>query len=105
MSHWGFLTNHAHVLLCVTREGDTRLRHIADCVGITERATHRIICDLVDAGYLTKHRMGRRSYYEVQLELPLRHALEGDHQLGDLLGPFLGRRRVEPHAAPITSIP
>ncbi len=93
MSQWGFLTNHAHVLLCVTRERDTRLRHIADCVGITERATHRIICDLVDAGYLTKHRLGRRSYYEVHLELPLRHALEADHQLGDLLGPFLGRRR------------
>lgn len=89
VSEWGFLTNHAHVLLCVTKESDTRLRHIAACVGITERATHRIVCDLVDTGYLTKHRVGRRSYYEVNLELPLRHALERDHQLGDLLGPFL----------------
>ncbi|MCA1703208.1 MAG: AsnC family transcriptional regulator [Actinobacteria bacterium] len=89
MSEWGFLTNHAHVLLCVTKESDTRLRHIADCVGITERATHRIVCDLVDDGYLTKHRIGRRSYYEVNLELPLRHSLERDRQLGDLLRPFL----------------
>jgi len=89
VSEWGFLTNHAHVLLCVTKESDTRLRHIADCVGITERATHRIVCDLVDTGYLTKHRVGRRSYYEVNLELPLRHSLERDHQLGDLVRPFL----------------
>ena len=95
VSQWAFLTNHAHVLLCVTRERDTRLRHIADCVGITERATHRIVCDLVEAGYLTKHRLGRRSYYEVHLELPLRHALEADRQLGDLLGPFLGRQRMD----------
>jgi hypothetical protein len=89
VSEWGFLTNHAHVLLCVTKESDTRLRHIADCVGITERATHRIVCDLVESGYLTKHRVGRRSYYEVNLELPLRHSLERDHQLGDVLKPFL----------------
>ena len=93
MSQWTFLTNHAHVLVCVTRERDTRLRHIADCVGITERATHRIISDLVEAGYLTKHRLGRRSYYEVHLDLPLRHTLEGDHQLGDLLEPFMGREK------------
>lgn len=95
VSDWGFLTNHAHVLLCVTKESDTRLRHIADCVGITERATHRIVCDLVETGYLTKHRVGRRSYYEVNLELPLRHSLERDHQLGDLLGPFLEAGRAD----------
>jgi DNA-binding IclR family transcriptional regulator len=90
---WGFLTNHAHVLLCVARNSDTRLRHIADCVGITERATHRLITDLVDAGYLTKHRVGRRSYYEVNLDVALCHPLEDDHQLGDLLRPFLARTR------------
>ena len=107
MSQCAFLTNHAHVLLCVAREQDTRLRHIADCVGITERATHRIICDLVEAGYLTKHRVGRRSYYEVHLDLPLRHPLEGEHQLADLLGPVLRRTRPEvtAPAAPMTSVP
>ncbi len=91
MADWEFLTNHAHVLLCVAREPDTRLRHIADCVGITERATHRIICDLVEAGYLTKRRLGRRSYYEVHPELPLRHPLEGDHRVADIFGPLLRR--------------
>lgn len=91
VAHWTFLTNHAHVLLCVARESDTRLRSIAECVGITERATHRIISDLVEAGYLTKHRLGRQSYYEVHPELPLRSPLEGSFQLGDLLRPLLAR--------------
>ena len=93
MADWAFLTNHAHVLLCVAREPDTRLRHIAECVGITERATHRIISDLVEAGYLTRHRLGRRSYYEVHPELPLRHALVADHRVGDIFQPLLRQGR------------
>ena len=97
MSEWTFLTNHAHVLLCVVQESDNRLRRIAECVGITERATHRIIADLVEAGYLTKHRLGRQSYYEVHAEMPLRHPLEGEAQVGDLLRPL---RRREPLPAP-----
>ncbi|MGI8808626.1 MAG: helix-turn-helix domain-containing protein [Acidimicrobiales bacterium] len=91
MAEWAFLTNHAHVLLCVAREPDTRLRHIAECVGITERATHRIMTDLIEAGYLTKHRLGRRSYYEVHPELPLGVPFEGDYQVGELFGIFLRR--------------
>ena len=111
VAHWTFLTNHAHVLVCVARESDTRLRRIAECVGITERATHRIITDLVEAGYLTKHRLGRQSFYEVHPELPLRHPLEGNFPLGDLLRPLLGRRSdavaapaaAEPNAPPLAS--
>ena len=91
VAHWAFLTNHAHVLLCVARDPDTRLRHIADCVGITERATHRIITDLIEGGYLTRHRLGRRSFYEVHPELPLRVPLEGDVQVGELFASLLRR--------------
>jgi len=91
MGQWTFLTNHALVLLCVARESDTRLRSIADCVGITERATHRIISELVEAGYLTRHRLGRQSFYEIHPEVPLRHPMERDHLVGDLLRPLLSR--------------
>ncbi len=48
MADWAFLANHAQLLLCVAREPDTLLRHIAECIGITERATHRIICHLIE---------------------------------------------------------
>ncbi|HEX2221087.1 MAG TPA: helix-turn-helix domain-containing protein [Candidatus Limnocylindria bacterium] len=62
---WTFLTNHAHVLHSIAREPDIRLRDIADRVGITERAVHRIVCDLEEAGYLTRHHAGVRNTYEL----------------------------------------
>ena len=97
MAEWTFLTHHAQVLLCVARESDNRLSRIAESVGITERATHRIVSDLVDAGYLTRHRLGRQSFYEVHAEMALRHPLEAGPEVGDLLRPFL-RRGSEPIA-------
>src|SRR3712207_6994528 len=38
---WTFLTNHAHVLLCVARDPGIRHRDVAQQVGITERAAQR----------------------------------------------------------------
>ena len=85
MADWTFLTNHAHVLLCVTRDPGIRLRDVADSVGITERAAQRIVADLVEAGYLERTREGRRNRYELNADLPLRHPLERDHQIGEVL--------------------
>lgn len=83
---WGFLTNHAHVLVCVARDPGIRLRDIAAAVGITERAAHRIVSELVDEGYLVRERRGRRNHYQVKAKLPLRHPLAGESEVGDLLG-------------------
>jgi hypothetical protein len=99
VAEWAFLTNHAHVLLCVAGNADFRLRDIAACVGITERATHRIVSDLVDAGYLTRHRSGRRNYYEVHPSVPMRHPLERDHQIGELIRVLLRDRPQAPERA------
>lgn len=84
-SSWSFLTNHAHVLLCVAHDPGIRLRDIAAAVGITERAAHRIISELVAEGYLVREREGRRNRYQVVEELSLRHPLVEKHQVGDLL--------------------
>jgi DNA-binding IclR family transcriptional regulator len=73
------------VLLCVAREPGMRLRDIADCVGITERASHRIVCELEEAGYLTRRREGRRNVYDVHPQVPLPHQLERNATVGDLL--------------------
>jgi DNA-binding IclR family transcriptional regulator len=100
VAEWTFLTHHAQVLLCVARESDNRLSRIADAVGITERATHRIVSDLVDAGYLTRHRLGRQSFYEVHAGMALRHPVEAGAQVGDLLRPFLRRGEPPVPAAP-----
>lgn len=73
------------MLLCVAREPGMRLRDIADCVGITERASHRIVCELEEAGYLTRRREGRRNVYDVHPQVPLPHPLERNATVGDLL--------------------
>ena len=63
----------------------SRLRDIARTVGITKRTTAQIVNDLVDAGYLTKFRNGRRNHYEVHEELPLRHPRHRHHTVGELI--------------------
>ncbi len=87
---WDFLTNHAHVLVCVARDPGIRLRDIAADVGITERAAHRILSELVDEGYVVRERQGRRNRYQVKTKLPLRHPLAEQHEVGDLLEVLVG---------------
>jgi hypothetical protein len=84
-NRWTFLTNHAHVLVCIAEEPDIRGRDIAPRVGITERAAQAIVADLVAEGYVTRTREGRRNRYEVNPDAPLRHPLEHDHTIGELL--------------------
>jgi hypothetical protein len=84
-SGWDFLTNHAHVLLCVAEDPGIRLRDIAAAVGITERGAHKVLSELVDEGYVLRERHGRRNRYKVKPELPLRHPLVHDREVGDLL--------------------
>ena len=88
MAHWTFLTNHAHVLLCVTQNPEMRLRDVAEQVGITERAAQRIVAELEEVGYLARTKSGRRNTYIVNTDLPLRHPLEGNHRIGELLATF-----------------
>ncbi len=85
MAEWTFFTNHAHVLLCIAREPDVRVRDLALRVGITERAAQRIVADLVEAGYLERSRDGRRNHYRVRADLPLRHPVEQPHRVGEVL--------------------
>jgi len=86
MEQWTFLTNHAHVLLCIAADPHVRLCDAAARTGITERAAQRIVTDLVAAGYVTRTRHGRRNRYEVHHDLPLRHPIERRNRIGALLG-------------------
>jgi predicted transcriptional regulator len=83
---WTFLTNHSHVLICLARDPQLRLRDLAEQVGITERAVQGIVKDLEAAGCLTRHREGRRNRYEIVTDRPMRHRVERQHLVGDLLG-------------------
>ena len=84
-SHWTFLTNHAHVLLAIAEEPDIRLRDIAARVGITERAAQRIVRELAEEGYLEAERIGRRNRYGLRDDQPLRHPMESNHTVGELI--------------------
>ena len=83
---WTFLTNHGHVLVCIAANPEMRISEIADLVGIGERAAHAIVNDLVEAGYVARTKIGRRNRYAVNRNMPLRHPLERDHEIGELLG-------------------
>mgnify|MGYP000470230319 CR=1 FL=1 len=99
---WTFLTNHAHVLICLASDQEARVRDVAELVGITERAVQRILTDLETDGYLERGREGRRNHYRVQGRHPLRHPLEEHRTAEDLirLGKKPGPRR---RAAPAAS--
>lgn len=85
VSDWTFLTNHAGVLTCIAKEPGVRLRDIADRVGITERAAHHIVSQLEAAGYLTRHKVGARNFYEIHPDRPLRPPAESGIKIGELL--------------------
>ena len=82
---WTFLSNHGHVILELAHSPDIRLRDLADRVGITERAVQRIVAELVEAGVLSRRRVGRRNSYTIDRESRLRHPIEAHCRVGDLL--------------------
>ena len=84
-STWTFLTNHAHVLLCLAGEPEPVMRDVAARVGITERAVQRIVADLEEAGYLTRTKEGRQNHYKIRDDLPLRHPVERHRRIASLL--------------------
>jgi predicted transcriptional regulator len=82
---WTFLTNHAHVLLAIARNPDSTTREVATIVGITERAVQRIVTELEVGAYLSHERRGRRNHYRVHPTRRLRHPMDRNHRVGELL--------------------
>ena len=82
---WSFLTNHARTLLCIAEDPTVRLRELGDRVGVTERAVHRIVSELVAAGYLSRQRIGRRNQYTVHHDRLLPDRLSRTQPIGELL--------------------
>jgi len=93
--HWTFLSNHAHVLVCLALDVDARLRDVAVEVGITERAVQGIVGDLEQAGVIVRERQGRRNTYRLNLESPLRHPLEAHRSISALLAMVLDQAQLK----------
>lgn len=90
MATWTLLTNHGHVMVYLARHPEARLRDLATEVGITERAAQRIVNELVEEGYLLKKKVGRRNHYRLNRNAPMRHPIERDHSVGELLSSLGG---------------
>ena len=86
--NWRFLSNHTQALLCIARDPDVRFRDLAQMIGITERATQRIVADLINAGYVERAKVGRRNRYHLHTDLKMRHAAQANHEIGELLHLF-----------------
>lgn len=90
MRTWTFLTNHAQVLLCIAESPRITTRDISEIVGITERSAQRILDDLEEGGYLTRHREGRRNRYEVHPDISMRHPQQDGVAVRVLLDVLVG---------------
>ena len=98
MTEWGFLTNHARVLVCIAHDPGARLRDIAAKVGITERSAYTIVTDLAAAGYVVKDKDtdGRRNRYQVQAHLPLPGAIGRERTIGEVLDVLVDSKAAQP---------
>ena len=99
MASWGFLTNHARVLLCIAHDPGARLRDIAASLGITERSAHGIVTDLAEAGYVIRQKDGRRNRYRIQAHLPVPEPGTREPAIGEVVALFAGRGRPAPPQA------
>ena len=62
--------------------------------GLTERATHRIVDELVQSSYVTRHKLGNRSFYEVHADRALNE--NAGATVGELLRPLIASRTQAP---------
>jgi hypothetical protein len=95
VADWGFLTNHARVLLYIAGDPGARLRDIAVGLGITERRAHGIITDLAEAGYVITQKDGRRNRYQIQADLPVPEPGTREPAVGEVVALFAARRGPE----------
>ena len=85
MSNWTIFSNHGHVLVCLARDSEARLRDVASDVGLTERAVQKIVRDLQECDMISVSKHGRRNRYRLNHKKALRHDLEAHCSLGELI--------------------
>jgi len=103
MGNWTLFSNHGHVLVCLARDSEARLRDVAASVGITERAVQKIVRDLQDGGMVSVTKNGRRNSYRIHKKQTLRHDLEANCTLGNLVK--LVNKRPKGHQSMIEAEP
>lgn len=82
---WTFLSHHAHVLIALDTEPDTKIEDLSKILGITSRSVVNVLNELVEGGYLNKNKVGRRNHYAINKKAKLRHATSRGKSVGDLI--------------------
>jgi DNA-binding IclR family transcriptional regulator len=78
------------VLLCIAHDPGVWLRDIAARTGITGRTAYRIVTDRTKAGYVAKHKDGRRNRYKIRAHLPLPQIGSRERTIGEILALLTG---------------
>jgi predicted transcriptional regulator len=87
---WSFLTNHALALFRIAQNPEIRIRELAVSIDVTERCAFGVVNDLIEGGYITKSKQGRRNRYEIQGDRSLID-LRGERKiLGEIVTRYLG---------------
>jgi len=89
---WAFVTSHGIVLIEVARNPNATVRELATRAALTERQAHRVLADLVEEGYVTRQRIGRRNSYRIQPSQRMRHPALQEHHVGELLDALANTR-------------
>lgn len=87
-SSWTLLSNHGHILVYINRNPDSKVKEIAEAVGITERSALSILSELEKDGYISIERIGRRNSYRVNSKKNFRHPNEASQPISALLRIF-----------------
>ncbi|MEZ4873653.1 MAG: winged helix-turn-helix domain-containing protein [Bdellovibrionales bacterium] len=84
-TNWTFFSNHGHVYFLIATNENIVVREMAQKVGITERTVMGILLDLEEADYIKREKVGRTNKYKIVPKKTLRHPLESDVLLKDLV--------------------
>jgi len=85
LADWSLLTSHGRLLLAIENEPGLRVRDMAERLEMTERGIALILRDLREAGYVTARRAGRRTFYSVVSDKPMRRDALRHQTVGQLL--------------------
>ena len=85
MAKWGFLTNHAVVLIHVYEHPRSTLREIAQAVGITERAALSILRQAEEDDCVRRVKEGRRIRYTVNLPAVFARGTQGPYTIEQIV--------------------
>lgn len=70
---WQLFTSHGLVLISILNNPGRTIREIGLEINMTDRSIALALADLVEDGYLVRERVGRRTFYHVDEDHPLRY--------------------------------